>query len=386
MVLAKYKSVLNIPGMRTFMLVALIARIPATATSTALTLSVVLDRHLGYGAAGLASGVYTLGLVFGLPRVGRAVDRYGPRPVLCLTALCAALFWTVAPVLPFAALLPAAFVGGALQVPIVALIRLTLADRVPDEHRRQAFSLDTMLMEVAFMVGPALTILLINRPGAGASTLRALGGALVLAAGLLYAYRPRASTRAKPPSRDGGEPAPPPHWLAPRFLLILGVTASACVVLSGTDISIIATLRAHGQTDWAGVALIAWGAASIVGGFVYGALPRPPTLPTLLLLLGAATIPVGIAHDWQALCLVLIPAGMLCAPTLAATLNAVSHAAQEGALGEAIGRHTAALTLGVATGSLLAGTMIDHFSPAFGFVAVGAVGAVLALTAMAASP
>ena len=43
--LTRYKSVLALPGMRTFMLVSLIARIPTTAWTTALTLSIVLDRH-----------------------------------------------------------------------------------------------------------------------------------------------------------------------------------------------------------------------------------------------------------------------------------------------------------------------------------------------------
>ena len=80
--LAPYRAVLRIPGMRLFMLVALVARIPTTATGTALTLSVVLDRHRGYGAAGLVSAAFTVGLALGSPLLGRAVDRRGPRPVL----------------------------------------------------------------------------------------------------------------------------------------------------------------------------------------------------------------------------------------------------------------------------------------------------------------
>ena len=77
--LAPYRAVLRIPGMRLFMLVALIARIPSTAILTALTLSVVLDRHRGYGAAGLVGAAFTVGLAVGSPLLGRAVDRRGPR-------------------------------------------------------------------------------------------------------------------------------------------------------------------------------------------------------------------------------------------------------------------------------------------------------------------
>src|SRR5882724_13305442 len=115
--LTPYRTVLRIPGMRLFMLVALIARIPMTAMSIALTLGVVLDRHLGYGAAGAVSAAFTVGLAVGSPLLGRAVDRRGPRPVLVLTGVVALVFWTTSPLLPYAALIPAAAVGGALQVP-----------------------------------------------------------------------------------------------------------------------------------------------------------------------------------------------------------------------------------------------------------------------------
>lgn len=130
--LAPYRTVLRIPGMRLFMVVALIARIPVTATSTALTLTVVLDRHLGYGVAGAVSAAFTVGLGIGSPLLGRAVDRRGPRPVLCVTGVAALVFWSTVSLLPFAALFPAAVLGGMPQVPIFGLVRQSLAARVPE--------------------------------------------------------------------------------------------------------------------------------------------------------------------------------------------------------------------------------------------------------------
>ena len=371
--LAPYRSVLRIPGMRLFMFVALIARIPGTATSTALTLSVVLDRHLGYGAAGAAAAAFTIGLAAGSPLLGRVVDRRGPRPVLLVTGVAALAFWTTAPLLPFAALIPAAVFGGMLQVPIMALVRQSLAARVPQEQRRQAYSLDSMAVELSFMVGPALAVLMITQLGDGISTLRTVGVALAFSAAVMWAYNPRVT------ARDAGEPAEMrparSSWLGPGFVLVLFVAATATVVLSGTDVSIVAVLRAHGQVQWAGLTIIVWCSASLVGGFVHGAIPRPLGMLTLMTLLGAATIPVGMAHSWQLLALALIPAGLACAPTVAQTVVAVSHAVPESARGEAIGLHSAALTLGNALGAPLAGAVIDHTSPAFGFASVGLVGA-----------
>jgi predicted MFS family arabinose efflux permease len=383
--LTPYRAVLRIPGMRLFMLVALVARIPSTATGTALTLSVVLDRHRGYGAAGLVSAAFTVGLAVGSPLLGRAVDRRGPRPVLAVTGAAALAFWLSAPLLPFTALVLAAVGGGLLQVPVSSLVRQSLAAKVTEDQRRQAYSLDSMSVEVSFMVGPALAVLMITQLGNGVITLRAVGVALAVSAFVMFAYNPRttAPDDAAPATAAGiGTERRRPNWFAPGFLVVLGVAAAACLVLAGTDVSIVATLRAHGQTQWAGLTVIAWCAASMVGGFVHGAVPRPLTMLTLMALLGACTIPVGVVHDWRLLSLALIPAGLACAPTVAATIDAVSRAVPESARGEAIGRHSAALTLGSAIGAPLAGAVIDRSSPALGFAAVGSIGAALALLAM----
>jgi MFS family permease len=374
--------------MRLFMLVALIARIPGTATSTALTLSVVLDRHLGYGAAGAASAAFTLGLAVGSPLLGRVVDRHGPRPVLCVTGVAALAFWTTAPLLSFAALVPAAVVGGALQVPIMALVRQSLAARVPQEQRRQAYSLDSMAVEISFMVGPALAVLLITQLGDGISTLRMVGAALAFSAAVMWAYNPRVTGHGV--AGHGAAVATDSvaarrSWFKPGFVLVLFVAAAATVVLSGTDVSIVAVLRAHGQMQWAGMTIIVWCTASMIGGFIHGAIRRPLGMLTLMTLLGAATIPVGLAHSWLLLALALIPAGLACAPTIAQTVVAVSHAVPESARGEAIGLHSAALTLGNALGAPLAGAVIDHSSPGFGFASVGFVGAAGALAAAGAA-
>src|SRR6266480_1212512 len=51
--LEPYRRVLALPGVRSLMIVAMVARIPPIAAGFALTLHVVLDLGRGYGAAGL---------------------------------------------------------------------------------------------------------------------------------------------------------------------------------------------------------------------------------------------------------------------------------------------------------------------------------------------
>lgn len=384
--LARYKSVLALPGMRGFMLVSLIARIPGTAWTTALTLSIVLDRHRSYAEAGAATAAFTVGLALGSPLLGRAVDRRGPRPVLLLTGTVSLLFWNLVPSLPYAALLPIAVFAGALQVPVMTLVRQSLATRVPESMRRQAFSLDSMAVELSFMVGPALAVLAITQLGEAVSTLHVLGCGLGLSAAVLYAYNVRlhkaarqqtpdteaASAAVEPGHHDAtADPAARGRWFDSRFLLILTVCAACCVVLSATDVAVVAVLRAHGEISWAGIVVIIWCAASLAGGFVHGAMRRPLPMTVLLLLLGALSIPVGMAGSWYVLCLLVIPAGVACAPTIASTVDAVSRAVPASQRGAAMGLHAAALTVGSAIGAPLIGIVVDQAGPGWGMATIG---------------
>ncbi|HEX4788340.1 MAG TPA: MFS transporter [Actinospica sp.] len=396
---ARYKSVLALPGMRGFMLVSLIARIPGTAWTTALTLSLVLDRHRSYAEAGAATAAFTVGLAFGSPLLGRTIDRRGPRPVLLLTGTASLLFWNLVPVLPYSALLPLAVLCGGLQVPVMTLVRQSLAARVPESMRRQAYSLDSMAVELSFMVGPALAVLAITQLGEGTSTLRVLGFGLGLSAAVLYAYNPRmheTSAEGLPAERaDGAEgsggvaargrrTAAGAGWFNAGFVMILAVCAACCVTLSANDVAIVAVLRGHGEIAWAGVVVIIWCAASMLGGFVHGAMRRPLPMTVLLLLLGGLSIPVGVAGSWWLLCLLVIPAGVACAPTIASTVDAASRAVPASRRGQAMGLHGAALTVGSAIGAPLIGVVIDRAGPGWGMAAIGLLVCLVAIAGIVA--
>src|SRR5438045_8917991 len=92
-----YRRVLALPGVRSLMLVALLARIPIIAGGFALTLHVLLDQGRGYGAAGLVGMASTVGSALGAPLLGRFVDRRGPRPVLPVPAAADAPIRAVRP-------------------------------------------------------------------------------------------------------------------------------------------------------------------------------------------------------------------------------------------------------------------------------------------------
>ncbi|MEU4773099.1 MFS transporter [Micromonospora sp. NPDC023644] len=375
-----YREALALPGLRSLLLVSVLARVPLTATGVTLTFYVVLDLGRGYGAAGLVGAAITVGAAIGGPLLGRLVDRRGLRPVLVLTGLAEAAFWSTAPMLPYEVLLPAAFLAGSLALPIFSVIRQSIAAMVPPERRRPAYALDSMSVELSFMVGPALAVAAVT--AISARTTLYLVGAGIVAAGVAFWV-------LDPPTRGGGEPtgpqprAPRRSWLTPRLLAVLAVSAAGTLVLGGTDVAVVAVLRESGDVGWTGAVLAVWAVASLVGGFAYGAVTRSFSPLALMAALSLCTIPVGLggAH-WWLLCLALIPAGALCAPTIAATSDAVSRLVPASVRGEAMGLHGSAVTVGIAVGAPLAGAVIDASAPAWGFAVTGAVGALVALAVL----
>ncbi|MBY8872407.1 MFS transporter [Micromonospora sp. PLK6-60] len=375
--LTPYRRALALPGLRSLLLASVAARIPFTMTGVALTFFVVLDLGRGYGAAGLVGAALTIGSALGAPLLGRLVDRRGLRPVLALTTAAEAVFWAAAPVLSYPLLLPAAFLAGLLALPVFSVIRQSIAALVPESQRRPAYALDSMSVELSFMAGPALAVALATG-FSPRGTLWAVGAGIV-ASGLALLV-------LNPPVRSAGEAAGPParvprrEWLTPRLLAVLAVSAAATLVLGGTDVAVVAVLRAGGEVGWTGAVLAIWAVASLLGGFAYGTASRPVSPLALAAALSLCTIPVGFGGGhWWLLCLALIPAGALCAPTLAATSDAVSRLAPAGVRGVAIGLHGSAVTVGIALGAPLAGAVIDASTPFWGFAVTGAVGLVVTL-------
>jgi MFS family permease len=379
MSLAPYRQVLAVPGVRALLLVGVLARIPATAIGITVTLHVATTLGRSWTQAGLVTAAFTIGSAVGAPLLGRLIDRRGLRTVMVLTTAVSATVWFTAPHLDYLVLLPAALVAGLFSVPIFPAIRLALAAMVPSEQRRPAFALDSMIVELSFMVGPALAVVLATSlpPGYG---LDALAAGMVVTGVLMYLLNP--------PTRTEGQPIPaaaPPRrtWFDRRLVVLMIAAVAATFILSATDLTIVATLREAGAVRWTGLAIALWCAYSLVGGLIFGAIHRPVSAVALVAAMGLLTIPVGLAPSWQWLVVALIPAGLLCAPTMVSNNDTLTRIVPESSRGEATGLLGSALTAGTTAGAPFAGLVIDNAGPAWAFAAAGAVGAIAALAALA---
>ncbi|CAM4115911.1 MFS transporter [Kibdelosporangium persicum] len=367
---------LTLPGVRTLMVLMFFARIPATATSMALTLHVAIGLGRGYGAAGLVGAAATIGIGIGAPYSGRIIDRFGLRTAVVITTVGETAFWATAPLMPYELLLPTAFVGGLFAIQAMSIGRQAIAALVPESHRRAAYSMDSISIELSFMIGPVVAVALATQVSTSVA-LQTLAVGCVAVGVALFAFNPpvrgdeEAVTGERPPRRE---------WLTSRLIAVLVIGSGALFVLAGTEVTVVAVLRAHGEVEWTGAATVILCLASVVGGLVHGAVRKSLPQVVLMALLGALTIPVlFVDSTWWVVALALAPASAMCAPALAATGEQVSRLVPAAVRGEATGLQSSAFTFGAALGSPAIGFVVDHSgSPGWGFVGAGAGGLIVA--------
>lgn len=390
MPLSPYRQVLALPGVRRLTLIGVVARIPHTAMGLVLTVHVTQVLGQGYATAGLLVSALTAGMALGAPWRGRSVDRWGLRRALLPSVLVELVLWSATPWLPLPWLMAVVVLAGAFGLPVFTVVRLALSVMVPQAQRRTAFALDSVAVELSFMVGPALGVLVAVHLSTTVA-LVAIGVCEALAGlALMAANPPMTSPAGSTP--QAGEPSLPAGAarrrtriaLSAALVAVLGSTVGATIVLAGTDVSIVATLRAGDHVAVTGLVLGIWAFASLLGGLVYGLLPRSVPPMVLLLVLGVLTVPVGLATTPLTLSLAVLAAGFLCAPVITATAEVVTSLVPESVRGEAMGWHGSALTSGVAMGAPLAGLAIDHGGAWAGFAAVGVAGVLLALAGLGA--
>jgi MFS family permease len=369
MPLGPYRRVLATRAARQAIILGILVRVPLFAGWVVLTLHVVSTLHRSYGQAGLVTAVVTGCMAASSPWRGRLLDRLGLRRVVLPSIVVLAACWSVAPFAGYWVLFILAGLAGLFAVPTFSIIRQAVITVVPESDRRTGLALDSVAVEISFMIGPAI--------GVWAATMWTTSWVLfaiemfgVLAALLLWLVDPPLTAEAV--TSPGGMSRR--RWFGAPFIAVCAAAAAATLVLSGTDISIVAALRSFHDSGLIGPVLSVWGLGSLLGGLIYGALHR--SIPAFVLLAGlsAATFPMAFAQNAWTLAVLAFVAGLVCAPTVTATVDQLSRVVPETARGEALGWHGAAMTVGSGLGAPLAGVAIDLWDEGGGLVVVSLVG------------
>ena len=371
---APYRRVLAIRAARSALLLGLLQRIPMFAGGVVLTLHIVQTLHRSYAEAGVVNALATVCIAVSGPWRGRLLDRLGLRRTVVPSIVVTALVWAVAPFVGYLPLLLLAVPAGLFVTPTFSILRQAIITAVPDGERRTALALDSVAVELSFMLGPVL--------GVWAATTWSTTWVLFTAE-MLTVVGAIAVWVVNPVMRSEGHDAEAAHlprreWFSGAFLAVLAAAAATTLVLSGCDVAFVAAMRGFGAVGSLGPVLAVWGLGSAIGGLVYGALHRSLPAFGLLAGLGLATLPLALAAGPLSLALLSFLAGLLCAPTITATVDAVSRVVDERARGEAMGWHGSAMTAGSALGAPVAGAAIDLQGFGAGFVLVGALGVLVA--------
>ncbi|WP_433599775.1 MFS transporter [Nocardia sp. CA-135953] len=364
-----YREVLADSAVRNVLLLGVMVRIPFFAGSVLLALHVVQTLHGSYGQAGALSSVVTLCVAASGPWRGRMLDRFGLRRTILPSIVVGAACWSIAPFVGYEALLVLAAVAGLFDIPIFTVVRQAVIATTTEQSRQPALALESVSVEMAFMVGPVLGVAAAT---AWSTTLTLFGMqmALVLAGVFVWVRNPPLRSDDK----AGAATVPRREWFRVEFVALCIGACVAIAVLAGSELTFVSAIREFGAQRWLGVVMAVWGFGSLVGGLVYGALRRSISTYVLLAGLGAVTIPMCFAIGPLSLGVTGLIAGALCAPTLVASVDQLSRIVPEGGRGEAIGWHGAAMTLGNGIGSSLCGVAIDAGGFPAGFAVAAALG------------
>ncbi|MCA5891898.1 MFS transporter [Isoptericola sp. NEAU-Y5] len=402
-----YLDVLSVPGALRFSAAGTLARLPMSMIGIG-TILMVQGLYGSYAMAGRVSAVLVVAQALVAPQIARLVDRTGQArvmtPMLVLTTI-GLLGLVVAAALgaPEWVLWVCAAVGGASQGSYGSLARARWSYALPEPRRvHTAFSLESALDELVFIVGPVLATVL-------ATSVVASGGLLVAAvvggggaAWFLAQRRTEPPATGRVAASDDAQvvatvQTPEVRALEGRSAIrmpgmpVLAVVFVAMGVMFGSsDVATVAFADEQGVKGRAGLVLACFAFGSLVSGLAYGARHWVSPLSTRFVI-GAGGIAVGVSlfffvQDLVALGAVMFVAGFAIAPTLINGNALVQALVAPHQLTEGLTWVGTALGVGVSLGSWLAGSAVDAVDSHAGFLVTMSGGWLCALLALAALP
>jgi predicted MFS family arabinose efflux permease len=373
---APQREVLRQRGVRRLLAIGLIGRLPIGMTALGLIL-LLRGAHRSYALAGLADGGFAVGVGLAQPTLGRLVDRLGLRRVML----------PLAPAFPVGLVAVAlagsghasggvivglGFVTGALCPPIGAAMRAIWPRLVPDELRATAYSVEAVVQEFTFIVGPPAVAAL----AAGTSPRDAIFivAALGAAGAGGFALLAHGATERRPPIRARALDS-----IAARLVLALSLLLGAS--FGAEEIAMPAFAEHHGARAAAGALLAALALGSLIGGVLFGTrMTESNVISRLergLLLCGLAVVPLFAARSLAAMGALMILAGLPIAPTFAAQYLLLDRVSIPGTATETFAWNTTAIFAGAALGNALGGVLIAasnyraSLALAFAFASLG---------------
>jgi len=356
-----YRELFSPPGTKAFCLAGLVARMPISMLGIGI-ITMLAQLRGSYWLAGAVAATFALSMAVLAPQISRAVDRLGQGRVLpyvtALSAIATLLLllcshyqapdWTL---FVFAAL------AGCMPS-MSAMVRARWGEIYRGTPRlHTAFSFESVLDEVCFIIGPPISVGLCVAifPQAGP-----LVAVILLVIGVTAFVWQKGT---EPPVRKASdEQAGSVIKQLPIQLLVLALVALGTIV--GTiDVISVAFAEQQGQPAAASLVLSAYAVGSCFAGLVFGAIKISTPLPRLFLYAALATLltalPLLWVYDIFTLSATVFVAGLFFAPTMIIAMGLVESIVPASKLTEGLTWMISGLGIGVALGAALGGWLID---------------------------
>ena len=351
-----------------------IARLPVSMVGIGILMYVEAERG-SYAIAGAVSGSISIAAAIGGPLSSRLVDKLGQHRVLPIQILLIVIC-SMALVLLIPSNVPAPYlfifsIGSGLAYPSIgALVRSRwTALLVSGPILLTAFSIESMIDELIFIVGPTIAATTSVKIHPAAPQVIAM---FLLAGGGLWLASMRNS---EPPINKHQGKHGKPVILQNGLIYMWGVHIAIGMFFGAVETSIIAFTKIAGQPIFGGIVMAVWAFGSLLGGFVYGGLHFKSALQNQLIVVSLLLIPATVAmvfvESILALALLSIAAGIGISPLLIASAAITQRRSPVGRTTEAIASMYAGIGLGFAFAAAMAGWLIDNRGTSYSF-ALGA--------------
>lgn len=364
-----YFTLFSAPGSKAFSSAGLIARLPISMTGIGI-ITMLSQVRGSYWLAGAVAATFAFSMALLAPQIARAADRHGQNRVLpyatgvSALALLLLLICTHYRAPDWTLFVFAALAGGMPSISAMVRARWSEIYRgTPQLHT--AFSFESVLDEVAFIIGPPIAVGLSVSlfPEAGP-----LAAALLLVAGVTaFAWQKSTQPPVYPRTRQRQRAI-----LAMPSMQILVLALIALGTIVGTvDVISVAFAEQQGQPAAASIVLSVYAGGSCLAGLIFGAIKLPSPLPRQFLYAAFATalttLPLLWVHNVLTLAAAMFVAGLFFAPTMIVAMGLVERLVPPSRLTEGLTWMVTGLGIGVALGAALAGLAIDAMGIKAGF-------------------
>lgn len=362
--LTPYLRIFRVPGSRSFVAAGFIARLSMSMINLA-TVLMISQKTGQYAIAGLLVAVSSLIFAFASPRWSGLADRRGQSWVLrhatptYLLAL-ASFVLLVQIDAPEWTWFVAVGISSLMSIQSGSMVRRRWHYLLGDDKDalHTAWSLESVLDEVVFIVGPVLATLLATQIHPAAGLLAVI---VFVATGSIWLHSLKSSEPTTQRREEDHGPA--------SLLRIPGMPAviAAFFFLGGYFVAIelltIAFVADVGHRSLTGLVLAVWALGSGISGVIFGAIKwrNAPTdrLTYSTLALALLTLPLLIVDSLWSFTIVLFVSGWTIAPSLVSGYSIVERLVIDSRVTEAISWSITGLVIGSAGMAAIAGRVID---------------------------